>query len=80
LQAQAKKSQEKIEYIQSHQTAYDWFANFAFSEVDGIPYIALKLLPKLAPELWGAKKTFLMPWVCLPMSGRNLTRLRAASV
>ena len=59
LQAQTEKSQEKIEYIQSHQTAYDWFANFAFSEVDGIPYIALKLLPKLAPELWGSEENFL---------------------
>lgn len=59
LQAQAKKSQEKNEYIQLHQTAYDWFANFAFSEVDGIPYIALKLLPKLAPELWGSEENFL---------------------
>ena len=39
LQAQAEKSQEKIEYIQSHQTAYDWFANFAFSEVDGLSLI-----------------------------------------
>lgn len=59
LQAQTKKSQEKADYIQSHQTAYDWFANFAFSETDGIPYIALKLLPKLAPELWGSEENFL---------------------
>ena len=59
LQAQTKKSQEKADYIQSHQTAYDWFSNFAFSEVDGIPYIALKLLPKLAPELWGSEENFL---------------------
>lgn len=58
-QAQTKKSQEKADYIQSHQTAYDWFANFAFSEADGIPYIALKLLPKLAPELWGGEENFL---------------------
>ena len=59
LQAQTQKSQEKADYIQSHQTAYDWFANFAFSEVGGIPYIALKLLPKLAPELWGSEENFL---------------------
>lgn len=57
--AQTKKSQQKTDYIQSHQTAYDWFANFAFSEADGIPYIALKLLPKLAPELWGSEENFL---------------------
>ncbi len=59
LQAQTQKSQQKTDYIQSHQTAYDWFANFAFSESDGIPYIALKLLPKLAPELWGSEENFL---------------------
>ncbi len=59
LQAQTQRSQEKIEYIQSNQIAYDWFANFAFSEADGIPYIALKLLPMLAPELWGSEDNFL---------------------
>ncbi len=58
-QAQARKSQEKSNYIQSHKVAYEWFGNFAFSEVDGIPYIVLKLLPKLAPELWGDEKNFL---------------------
>jgi hypothetical protein len=59
LRAQTEKIQEKADYIQSHQIAYDWFANFAFSETDGIPYIVLKLLPKLAPELWGDEDNFL---------------------
>lgn len=59
LQTHTQKSQQKADYIQSHQIAYDWFANFAFSETDGIPYIALKLLPKLAPELWGSEENFL---------------------
>lgn len=58
-QAQARKYQEKSNYIQSHSVAYDWFGNFAFSEIDGIPYIALKLLPKLAPRLWGSDENFL---------------------
>ncbi|SEG17029.1 c-type cytochrome [Nitrosomonas ureae] len=58
-QAQAGKYQEKSNYIQSRQVAYDWFGNFAFSEIDGIPYIALKLLPKLAPQLWGSDENFL---------------------
>lgn len=58
-QAQAGKYQEKSNYIQSRQVAYDWFGNFAFSEIDGIPYIALKLLPKLAPQLWGSEENFL---------------------
>lgn len=58
-QAQAQKQQQKTAYIESHQAAYDWFGNFAFSETDGIPYIVLKLLPKLAPELWGGDENFL---------------------
>ncbi len=53
------KTQEKSAYLQSQQVAYDWFGNFAFSETDGIPYIALKLIPKLAPELWGSAENFL---------------------
>jgi len=58
-QAQAQKTQKKSDYLQSHQVAYDWFGNFAFSETDGIPYVVLKLLPKLAPELWGSEENFL---------------------
>jgi cytochrome c553 len=58
-QAFRDKTQEKSAYLQSHQTAYDWFGNFAFSETDGIPFIALKLIPKLAPELWGSTENFL---------------------
>lgn len=57
--AQQAKSKRKADHIQSHQVAYDWFTNFAFSEVDGIPYIILKLLPELAPEIWGSKDNFL---------------------
>lgn len=59
LEAQQQKSKQKDSYIQSHQAAYAWFSNFAFSEVDGIPYIILKLLPELAPELWGSSDNFL---------------------
>jgi cytochrome c553 len=59
VQAFRDKTQEKSAYLQSHQTAYDWFGNFAFSETDGIPFIALKLIPKLAPELWGSTENFL---------------------
>ena len=57
--AQMQRQQKKTAYLESHQVAYDWFGNFAFSETDGIPYIALKLLPKLAPELWGSDENFL---------------------
>ncbi|MEK6734957.1 MAG: cytochrome C, partial [Pseudomonadota bacterium] len=59
LEAQQQKYEKKESYIQSHQAAYAWFSNFAFSEVDGIPYIILKLLPELSPELWGNRDNFL---------------------
>ncbi len=55
----AHRTSEKAEYIEANQVAYDWFANFAFSERDGIPYIALKLLPILAPEIWAGEENFL---------------------
>ncbi|UJP06490.1 MAG: cytochrome C [Nitrosomonas sp.] len=58
-QAYVQRSQQKADYIQSHQVAYDWFGNFAFSETDGVPYLILKLLPELAPGLWGSGENFL---------------------
>lgn len=46
----------KSNYIKENRIAYEWFTNFAFSETDGTPYILLKLLPVIAPELWGSKE------------------------
>jgi hypothetical protein len=57
--AQKQRVQAKQDYIAKHQVAYDWFTNFAFSEVDGVPYIILRLLPVIAPELWGSEDNFL---------------------
>jgi mono/diheme cytochrome c family protein len=56
---QENKTAEKKQYIEKHQAAYDWFADFAFSEKDGVPYILLRLLPIVAPELWGDEDNFL---------------------
>ncbi|MDH5517830.1 MAG: cytochrome c [Gammaproteobacteria bacterium] len=56
---QAQQTADKARYIQQKQTAFDWFADFAFSETDGTPYIALRLLPVIAPELWGSADNFL---------------------
>lgn len=58
-QFQHNKELSKANYLKQHKTAYDWFTNFPFSETDGIPYIILKLLPVIAPELWGSKENFL---------------------
>ena len=56
---QQQETQKKSDYVREHQAAYDWFADFAFSETDGVPYILLRLLPVVAPELWGIKDNFL---------------------
>lgn len=56
---QARRIASKAQYIQQNQTAFDWFADFAFSNSDGTPYIALRLLPVIAPELWGQQDNFL---------------------
>ena len=46
-------------YLMQHQTAYRWFADFPLGINDGVPFIILKLLPEVAPELWGSKNNFL---------------------
>lgn len=56
---QAQRVAHKAKYIKDNQSAFDWFADFAFSESDGTPYIALRLLPVIAPELWGRADNFL---------------------
>jgi mono/diheme cytochrome c family protein len=59
LQAQKSRRDAKTAYIKQHKVAYDWFANFPFSESDGTPYLLLRLLPVIAPEYWGSEKNFL---------------------
>lgn len=56
---QAQRIAKKEQYLQDNQVAFDWFADFAFSESDGTPYIILRLLPVIAPELWGSEDNFL---------------------
>jgi len=56
---QQQQVDKKLEYIRQHQVAYDWFANFSFSQTDGVPYIILGLLPVIAPGLWGSEDNFL---------------------
>lgn len=56
---QAERQKAKAEYLKEFEEAYDWFSDYAFSETDGIPMIAFKLLPVIAPEYWGEKDNFL---------------------
>jgi hypothetical protein len=57
IQQQRQHQLEK--YLAQEQVAYRWFADFPLGINDGVPYIILKLLPKLAPELWGSDDNFL---------------------
>ena len=56
---QADQVQRKSDYLKQHWVAYDWFADFPFSETDGVPYILLKLLPVISKESWGSEDNFL---------------------
>src|SRR4051812_48347451 len=58
-QYQAAQFAARDKHIVDHQIAYNRFADFAESEVDGVPYIILKLLPVIAPEFWGEGDEFL---------------------
>lgn len=56
---QQQRQQQLDKYLDKEQVAYRWFADFPLGVNDGVPYIILKLLPKLAPELWGSDDNFL---------------------
>ncbi len=56
---QTARNEAKAAYIADHQEAYNWFTQFPFSETDGTPLIILKLLPLLAPDVWGEGDEFL---------------------
>lgn len=56
--ARAARQDRKVEYLKQHEIAFDWFSEFPFSQVDGIPMVLLRLLPKVAPEIWGEPKEF----------------------
>jgi len=56
---QAANKKAIAKHLEQHQEDYFAFANFAVSQTDGIPYLILKLLPKIAPEFWGSEENFL---------------------
>jgi hypothetical protein len=55
----AARDQAINHFIHDHNQAYVWFADFPFSTSDGIPFIIVRLLPRLALELWGRGDNFL---------------------
>lgn len=46
-------------YLSKNPVGYQWFADFPFGSGEGIPFLILQLLPKLAPEEWGDCENFL---------------------
>ncbi|MDH5424962.1 MAG: cytochrome C [Gammaproteobacteria bacterium] len=46
-------------HIEKHKVAYARFADFPVSQTHGVPYLLLKLLPKVAPEFWPDNENFL---------------------
>jgi mono/diheme cytochrome c family protein len=54
-----QRSAEHQAYLEEQQEAYRWFADFPMGINDGVPYLILKVLPKLAPEFWGSEENFL---------------------
>ena len=56
---QTQRRAAKAAFLKDKADAFDWFARFPFSEVDGIPLIILKLLPTVAPNMWKGGDDFL---------------------
>jgi hypothetical protein len=52
------RTDAKADYLAQKYTAASWFENFPFSTSDGIPYVILRLLPKIAPDIWGQDRDF----------------------
>jgi hypothetical protein len=52
------RTDAKAAYLAQKYEAASWFENFPFSKSDGIPYVILRLLPKIAPEIWGQDQDF----------------------
>ena len=56
---QKQRSLAISQHIKKHKVAYDRFADFPVSQTHGVPYLLLKLLPKVAPEFWPDDENFL---------------------
>lgn len=56
--ARTARMADKAAYLQKHSVALAWFSEFPFSQTDGIPLVMLRLLPKIAPDIWGPADRF----------------------
>ena len=51
---QESRQAEHAAYLEANDVAYTWFTDAPFSQEQGIPFIVMRLLPDVAPEIWGA--------------------------
>lgn len=51
---QAQKDKAHSDHLKNFSVDYDWFANFS-SGYAGVPFILQRLLPDLAPDIWGSE-------------------------
>lgn len=56
---QERRTKALANYLGQKQIAYRWFADFPFGATTGVPFIVLKLLPRIAFDEWGSKDNFL---------------------
>lgn len=56
---QSQRNAAKAKYISDNQIAFNWFADFPFSQTDGTPLIILKLFPLIAPDQWQGGDQFM---------------------
>src|SRR6476620_6260266 len=50
--AQVAHDSDVAAHLQSHAQEYEWF-NHAANGYDGVPFLLLRLLPEVEPEIWG---------------------------
>lgn len=58
-QHQEQRTLAISQHNKQHKQAFDRFADFPVSQTHGVPYILLKLLPKVAPSFWPDDENFL---------------------
>ncbi|WP_217808678.1 c-type cytochrome [Derxia lacustris] len=59
--ALAARDAQIAAHLAQHRSDFEAFADHPDSQTDGVPFLILKLLPALAPELWGQGADFLAP-------------------
>lgn len=49
----ASREQVVKRYLETTSAGYEWFAHALHGEAAGTPFLLLRLLPELAPDIWG---------------------------